>query len=197
MSASLALRGLQGVIAPRQVGRGDAAAEVQGESELSTGAGINVHLRQGGMGLADRPVAIEHLLPVPWYVPGATEHDFQEQQTVREDLPKITSSVPGSFMEQLTGAVRAQFVEGIDPTEERYDAKVAQAEQVISDMTQVWLRWQPETSALKNSVQQSGFLLFLQLNAVLGLPASWPALLRSPASGPLLRNHAEGLHPFP
>ena len=82
------------------------------------------------------------------------EHEFEFQQTVREDLPRVTSSVPGSFMEQLTNTVRAQFVEGIDPTEERYDAKVAQAEQVIQDMTQIWLHWQPETSALKNSLQR-------------------------------------------
>ncbi len=86
--------------------------------------------------------------------PGTTAEEFGFQRTVREDLPKVTSSVPGSFMEQLTNTVREQYVEGVDPTDEVYDAKVAQADQVIKDMTQVWLRWQPETSALKNSLKR-------------------------------------------
>ena len=86
--------------------------------------------------------------------PETTEEEFGFQRTVREDLPKVTSSVPGSFMEQLSNTVRAQYVEGLTPDDDAYDSKVAQADQVVRDMTQVWLRWQPETSALKNSLQR-------------------------------------------
>jgi len=82
-----------------------------------------------------------------------------DQSTIKEDFknlhPKGSVAIPPMLMGQLSSAVQAKTLEGVDQSsEEAVSLAEQRAQAIVDDMNQIWLRWQPETSALKNSVQR-------------------------------------------
>jgi hypothetical protein len=85
--------------------------------------------------------------------------DGIEEESIKEDFkskqPQGSLGIPQELMAQLSGAVTQQYTAGVDPNNEAAMASAReQAQEAINDMNQIWLRWQPETSALKNSVRR-------------------------------------------
>lgn len=63
--------------------------------------------------------------------------------------------VPEAYNKQLADAVEASFLKDVDMADP--DAVAAAKErgaEAVRNMTEIWLRWQPETSALKNSIKR-------------------------------------------
>lgn len=82
-----------------------------------------------------------------------------EAKTIKEDYknkqPGGAIAIPQQLLDQLNTSVKAKYLEGVDPKNaEATAAALDRAQETINDMTQIWLRWQPETSALKNSVRR-------------------------------------------
>ena len=65
------------------------------------------------------------------------------------------TAIPRELMSQLMAAVEAEKMKGVDPKDDAaMAAALADTQDVVNDMNQIWLRWQPETSALKNSLRR-------------------------------------------
>lgn len=92
-----------------------------------------------------------------------TQDAKEFKETYKDKSPKGSASIPMALMDQLTGEVldqyRAKALEKVDPTDEAaVQAATALAEEnaqrTIENMNQIWLRWQPETAALANSMRR-------------------------------------------
>lgn len=82
-------------------------------------------------------------------LPGSLQYDFRDKQ--QTDLARI----PEGYNAQLGKAIEAAYLEGVDQgnADEVAGAK-ERAQELERDLTQIWLKWQPETSALKNSIRR-------------------------------------------
>jgi hypothetical protein len=79
--------------------------------------------------------------------------DFME--SFKDKRPRSEVAIPSMLMDQLSGAVLEKYLNGVDQADESQVANArAAAQDVIDDMNQIWLRWQPETSALANSIRR-------------------------------------------
>lgn len=79
--------------------------------------------------------------------------DFME--SFKDKRPRSEVAIPSMLMDQLSGAVLEKYLDGVDQADESQVANArAAAQDVIDDMNQIWLRWQPETSALANSIRR-------------------------------------------
>ncbi|MDY0304441.1 MAG: PLxRFG domain-containing protein, partial [Sphaerochaeta sp.] len=101
--------------------------------------------------------------------------------TVKEDYknktPRGSVAIPQMLIDQLRTAATAKAMQGVNPNDPDAVAAVNESVQAtIDDMNQIWLRWQPETSALKNSVRRKnvkgfsedmlrGYLTYMQAHA--------------------------------
>lgn len=79
--------------------------------------------------------------------------------TIKEDYknkqPKGSVAIPQLLMGQLSEAVEQQYLAEVDPNNiDAVDSAKQKADATVRDMNQIWLRWQPETSALKNSIRR-------------------------------------------
>lgn len=76
-------------------------------------------------------------------------------ETYKDKQPRGAVAIPQQLMDQIGKTVRNKYLEGVDQSStEAVATAMDQAQDVINDMTQIWLRWQPETSALKNNMQR-------------------------------------------
>ncbi len=81
--------------------------------------------------------------------PSTIKEDFKNQH------PKGAIAIPQMLMGQLAAAVEEKYMQGVNPDNtDAVDTAKQRAQEVVNDMNQIWLRWQPETSALKNSVKR-------------------------------------------
>ena len=77
------------------------------------------------------------------------------KESYKDKQPAGAVAIPAMMLEQLSKTVRAKYMKDINPNDsEAVEAAMEAAQNTINDMTQIWLRWQPETSALKNSVRR-------------------------------------------
>ncbi len=82
-----------------------------------------------------------------------------DPETIREDYkdktPQGAAAIPHMLIGQLSEVVEAKYLAEVDPNDPAQVAAAQQrAQSVVDDMNQIWLRWQPETSALKNSLRR-------------------------------------------
>jgi hypothetical protein len=82
-----------------------------------------------------------------------------EAETFRESYmdktPPAMAAIPAQLMDQLSASVEKSFIAKAGATDAaEIAAAKARAADTIRDMTEIWLRWQPETSALKNSIKR-------------------------------------------
>lgn len=98
---------------------------------------------------AERRLAVEALVN-DGVDPAGVKTGFAEKRT------RGQVAIPNELMQQLTQSIVANQTAGLDPNAdpEAFTAASQSAQDVINDMNQIWLRWQPETSALKNAVQR-------------------------------------------
>jgi len=77
------------------------------------------------------------------------------KESYKDKQPAGAVAIPAMMLEQLSKTVRAKYMKDVNPNDsEAVEAAMEAAQNTINDMTQIWLRWQPETSALKNSVRR-------------------------------------------
>ena len=82
-----------------------------------------------------------------------------DQQSFRlsfkDKRPRGEVAIPVELMTQLSTAVRNQKLsEASNDDPGAIASAEAEAQEIIDEMNQIWLRWQPETSALKNSLRR-------------------------------------------
>lgn len=80
-------------------------------------------------------------------------------ETFREDYKRAVQRgeavLPQQLMTQLSGAVEQSFMAGVDQTDTEAVGRTRErSNETLRDMTEIWLRWMPETSALKNSIKR-------------------------------------------
>lgn len=95
----------------------------------------------------------------------------------KDEKTAAKTAIPEALKNQLLDAVQAKYTEGISAEDEvAYDNALQRAQSTVQEMNQIWLRWQPETSALKNSMRRGnvkgydkdmlrGFLNYVQHHA--------------------------------
>jgi len=77
------------------------------------------------------------------------------KESYKDKQPAGAVAIPAMMLEQLSKTVREKYMVGVNQYDDVAVADALEAAQnTINDMTQIWLRWQPETSALKNSVRR-------------------------------------------
>ena len=81
--------------------------------------------------------------------PDSIKEDFKDKQ------PKGAVAIPQMLMGQLSSAVESKYLAKVDQADpEAVESAKQRAQETINDMNQIWLRWQPETSSLKNAIQR-------------------------------------------
>lgn len=74
---------------------------------------------------------------------------------VQEEQQRSLAAIPSEFLDQIQGAINRDYTEGIDPADtETLSEAQADAAELLQEINQIFLRWTPETSALKNSLQR-------------------------------------------
>lgn len=97
--------------------------------------------------------------------------------TEQEDAGKDISAIPREFLVEIQKTLEAQFLEGVDQKDpDAVAAAQATIDSSLNEINQLYLRWIPETAALKNSVMRKnvrgasmdmtrGYLKYMQTHA--------------------------------
>lgn len=84
---------------------------------------------------------------------GAAASSFVEG--IRDESIRSEVAIPSGLIQQVMNKVRAQFLDKADQGDPASVADAeARAQEVVSDINQTFLRWLPDTAALKNSVHR-------------------------------------------
>ena len=83
------------------------------------------------------------------------------KEDFKDKRPKMSAAVPSMLMNQLKQHVEESNLKGVDPADEAaVQAAKNRAQDTVDGMNQIWLRWQPETSAFKNQIKRKNTLGF-------------------------------------
>jgi len=123
-----------------------------------------------------------------------------DQQSFRlsfkDKRPRGEVAIPVELMTQLSTAVRNQKLsEASNDDPGAIASAEAEAQEIIDEMNQIWLRWQPETSALKNS--SAGRTSRASIRICSGLILSTPQARRQHSldrAGPQAGGYPQELH---
>lgn len=74
---------------------------------------------------------------------------------VKTESTKTEVAIPSELVSQILARVRTEYLSGVDKDDEAAVADAeARAQDVITDLNQTFLRWLPDTAALKNSIHR-------------------------------------------
>ena len=97
--------------------------------------------------------------------------------SVQRDAGKSVAAIPREFLIEIQKTLEAQFMEGVDQKDaSAVEAAQATIDSALDQVNQLYLRWIPETAALKNSMMRKnvrgaskdmtrGYLKYMQTHA--------------------------------